>query len=434
MDAIEPLRVYVKGLEDKIKQLESSSSNPPTSHLVNLTSSNTPPPSSHQAKRIVIKVGTSSLVDKEMGIRVAQVALLLESVAKLRKSGYSVLLVTSGAVGTGAHVMKVKERPKSLATKQAFAAIGQVRLMRELNSLLSTLGVESAQVLLSYANLGELLQSINARNTIDELLRLGVVPVVNENDTVATEELRFGDNDRLSAMVANLIDADLLFLLTDVDGLYTANPNTDPNAKRIHLVSDLDHTRAQIKTELGPGSEFSTGGMDSKLQAAQIATRGGVRTIIMAARDVSKIPDFAKASLSSATGKPVLAEGFGTVFMEHPHPTRGRKRWILTLPPRGRILVDQGAANALMMKKSLFAAGVVAVEGKFNILEPVRVCDKNAPDVTIGVGLPNFSSADLVQIMGKRSDEIRSILGAAADQFEAVVVDRGNMAWTFDAA
>jgi len=348
------------------------------------------------------------------------VAQIMESVAALSRAGHSVLVVSSGAVGTGAHEMRIFERPTTMARKQALAAIGQVRLMREFNSMLSTLGVESAQVLLTYENLGEHAQCLNAQNTLEELFNLGVVPVVNENDTVATEELRFGDNDRLSAMCASLLGAHYLFLLTDVDGVYTANPNVDPSAKRLSVVPDVSVLRAQVSTSSGPGSEFSTGGMETKLQAAQIATRGGVRTIVMSAKDVGKIPAYVEAC---AAGHAHEAP-FGTVCLESSKPLKGRKRWIQSLPPRGKVLVDAGAAEALTLRKSLFAAGVREVVGKFSILEPVSVCAQAQPDVVLAVGLCNYASADLARIMGKRSEEAAVVLGVAHVD---AVIDRGNL-------
>jgi len=350
------------------------------------------------------------------------VAQIMESVAALSRAGHSVLVVSSGAVGTGAHEMRIFERPTTMARKQALAAIGQVRLMREFNSMLSTLGVESAQVLLTYENLGEHAQCLNAQNTLEELFNLGVVPVVNENDTVATEELRFGDNDRLSAMCASLLGAHYLFLLTDVDGVYTANPNVDASAKRIDVIPDVGVLRAQINTQSGPGSEFSTGGMESKLEAAHIATRGGVRTIIMCAKDVGKIPAYVEACCEP--GANVIAS-FGTVCMAASKPYQGRERWIQSLPPRGKLIIVNGAVESLAMRKSLFSSDVLDVLGKFAALEPVSVCSQAHPDIVLAVGLCNYASADLVRIKGKTHDEcVAEGEVAQAD----VVFDRTNLA------
>ena len=413
MEALREAQNYVENLERKVKDLEAK--------LKKASVSQNPLELASPLKassKIVIKVGTSSLVHRKDGIKIGQVAALMETVAALRRNNHSVLLVTSGAVGTGAHELGILERPTTISRKQALAAVGQVRLMRELNSMLSTLGVESAQVLLTYGNLSERSQSLNAQNTIEELFRLGVVPVVNENDTVATEELRFGDNDRLSAMVACLIDANVLFLLTDVNGLYDSNPNVNPNAKRIEVVPDVTVIRNQIKTDAGPGSEFSTGGMESKLQAAQIATRGGVKTVIMSATDVRAIPTFVENPSSIA---------IGTVCLPSNNPTKGRKRWIQSLPTRGKIIIDEGATEAMKMRRTLFAAGVVDVVGKFNTLDAVEVLSRDHGEL-LALGLCNFSFADLRKIMGKKTEEIKEILGDEAESL--AVIDRDNLAWT----
>jgi len=420
MEAIKEAQSYIENLEKKVKDLEQK--------LQNVLPSNPSPKPVEKVSglRVVIKVGTSSLVHRQFGIKLGQVAAIVETVAALRRANHSVLLVTSGAVGTGAHELGIFERPTTISRKQALAAVGQVRLMRELNSMLATSGVSSAQVLLTYGNLSERSQSLNAQNTIEELFKLGVVPVVNENDTVATEELRFGDNDRLSAMVSCLINANMLFLLTDVNGVYTANPNVDKNAKRLEIVPDVQQIRVQVRTDSGPGSEFSTGGMDSKLQAAQIATRGGVRTVIMSAADVRRLAPFVEECQNAANNS-IPTASFGTVCVESSHPIKGRKRWIQSLPARGKLYVDKGAAEAMKMRKTLFAAGVTNVEGRFEALEPVDVLSPAPQCELLATGLCNFSSTDLKKIMGKRTEEIAEILGSEAESF--AVIDRDNLAW-----
>ena len=270
----------------------------------------------------MVKIGTSSLVDPGIGIKLSTVAALMEVVARLKKSNHSVLLVTSGAVGTGARELGIQERPTTSHEKQALAAVGQVRLMRELNSMLATLGFQSGQVLLTIGNFQDSLQRENAHHTIIELFKLGVVPIVNENDVVATEKERFGDNDQLSALVSTLIEADMLFLITDVDGLYSANPNIDPNAHRIEMVDDLAGIRAEIHIDDGPGSTFSTGGMGSKLEAVKIAVSGGVRTTIMSAEDIQLIPSFVDKSSSDFSH--VAVPSFGTIFVETTNKGRGK--------------------------------------------------------------------------------------------------------------
>jgi len=392
-------------------------------------------------RRVVLKIGTASLVN-EHGLKIGQVATILDVVAELKRADLDVLLVCSGAVGTGSQVLSIRERPTSRPKIRALAAVGQARLIRELNHVLAAVGVESAQILLSFANLGEYEQSLNAQNTINELFAMNVVPIVNENDTTALEHARFGDNDRLAAMVATVIDADFLFLLTDVNGVFTADPRRDPTATRIELITNVDEVRAKIRTDTGAGTSFSTGGMDSKLVAAQIATRAGVRTVVMRAADVRGIPDYlarqlavvdaAAAQAGAGAALVVAAAPFGTVFVEQRRKQHARKKWLQTLPPKGKILVDEGAARAMRTRKTLFAAGVRAIVGKFAAGDPVHVCAERAPDVVLAVGFPNYNHSELARIAGKRSTEIPAILGAqhVANASElGAVVDRENLAW-----
>ena len=390
-------------------------------------------------RRVVLKIGTASLVN-EHGLKIGQVATILDVVAELKRADLDVLLVCSGAVGTGSQVLSIRERPTSRPKIRALAAVGQARLIRELNHVLAAVGVESAQILLSFANLGEYEQSLNAQNTINELFAMNVVPIVNENDTTAVEHARFGDNDRLAAMVATVIDADFLFLLTDVNGVFTADPRRDPTATRIELITNVDEVRARIRTDTGAGTSFSTGGMDSKLVAAQISTRAGVRTVVMRAADVRGIPEYlAKQAVvadgaSAGAGAPLAPAPapFGTVFVEQRRKQHARKKWLQTLPPKGKILVDEGAAKAMRSRKTLFAAGVRAIVGKFATGDPVHVCAERAPDVVLAVGFPNYNHSELARIAGKRSEEITAILGAefVANASEpGAVVDRENLAW-----
>ncbi|KAH9259726.1 glutamate 5-kinase [Batrachochytrium salamandrivorans] len=387
MEAILAAKQRMEYLEERVKELEAALAS------ASVAGTPTPPPASAPGLRIVIKVGTSSLVDIDEGIKLGHVAAIVETVAKLRRANHQVLLVSSGAVGTGAHELGIKTRPKAIAMKQALAAVGQVRLMRELNSMLATSGISSAQILLTYGNLIERTQYGNAKDTIQELFRLGVVPIVNENDSVATEELRFGDNDRLSAMVACLVNADMLILLTDVNGVYTANPNVDPTARRIEEIQDVVQHRKEIST--GGTSEFSTGGMDSKLEAAQIATKSGVRTVVMLSTDVRKVVEDNGLVPTAAA----------------PHPITGTRRWIHSLPTRGKVLVDAGAAKAMKEYSNLFAAGVKQVEGNFHALDPVAICSLET-GLVLGTGLTNISALDLKSILHKTKQEAVAILGS----------------------
>jgi glutamate 5-kinase len=263
---------------------------------------------------IVIKIGTSSLVDSTTGIKLGTVATLAEVVASLKRQNHNVLLVTSGAVGIGALTLGITGRPTLIHERQALAAIGQVRLMRELNSMLHTLGLESAQVLLNKGNFHDSEECANALQTIKQLFAFDVVPIVNENDVVSTPTAKFEDNDQLSALVSRLIGADMMFLLTDVNGLYTANPSIDVNAQRIEVVDDLATLRHQVQIDDGPGSRFSTGGMGSKLEAVQLAVSAGVRAVIMSAPGLQMIPPFVERTRTD--GNHVTVPSFGTVFVE----------------------------------------------------------------------------------------------------------------------
>ena len=394
--------------------------------------------------RVVIKIGTASLVD-EHGIKIGQVAAAVDAVARLKRMDCDVLLVCSGAVGTGSFLMNVKERPsKNRAKIRALAAVGQARVIRELNGLLGSVGVDSAQLLLAYSNLGEYAQSLSCQNTVNELFAMGVVPIVNENDSVTMDDKSsFGDNDRLAAMVATVVDADHLFLLTDVDGCFTSDPRVDPTATRIPIVSDADELRAHISTTTNGGTTFSKGGMDAKITAAQIAARAGVRTVIMRAADVGGVPDYLArvvqtnlANLATSVGLPptppsasmvanatatatvtmmnVEPPPFGTVFLEQRRKVHARKRWLQTLPARGTVLVDETAARAMESRKSLLASGVQAVQGVFGVGDPIHVCAYAMPDVVLAVGFSNFASPDLERVAGRSSD---------------AVVDRENLAW-----
>lgn len=450
MEAIIKAQEYLESLENEVKELRDRNHQRSSSYsdLGNGTSPRHIPPmptpappmlaltasnsyaSLHSAAtaspadtglRIVLKVGTSSLVNARTGIKLSMVAGIMETVADLKRAGHSVILVMSGAVGTGAHEMGIYERPTSIAMKQALSSVGQVRLMRELNSMLSTLGFHSAQILLTYGNLIERSQYINARNTIEELLNLGVVPIVNENDTVTnTEELRFGDNDRLSAIVACLIDAHALILLTDVNGVYTANPNVDPKARRIPIIANVEANRERIKT--GGTSEFSTGGMDSKLQAAQIASKNGMRTLVMCSADVRKLTDDTLRSVEQ--GKEL---DFGTVFLPSATPIKGIKQWIVSLPDKGTLVLTPERCKRFMEKEKYNIVGkdVVDMEGVFSPLDSVVVVSSDAPDVVLANVLVNLSSDEIELIKGKSADEMITILGP--DHGRTAVVDRQNI-------
>ncbi|WP_016953512.1 glutamate 5-kinase [Anabaena sp. PCC 7108] len=364
-------------------------------------------------KTIVVKIGTSSLTQPETGqLALSTIATLTETLCNLRHQGHRVILVSSGAVGVGCARLGLTERPKAIALKQAVAAVGQGRLMRIYDDLFSTLNQPIAQVLLTRADLVQRSRYLNAYNTFRELLGLGVIPVVNENDTVAVEELKFGDNDTLSALVASLVEADWLFLLTDVDKLYSADPRTVPDARPISLISNMKElAELQIQTG-GQGSQWGTGGMVTKISAARIAIAAGVRTVITQGRFPRNIE------------KIIQGEAIGTHFEPQPEPTSARKRWIAYgLVPTGKLYLDDGAINAILQAgKSLLAAGIKAVEGEFENQEAVQLCDRNGNE--IARGLVNYNSEDLQKICGYHSRDIAGILGYAGAE---TVIHRDNL-------
>ncbi|GBE93065.1 glutamate 5-kinase [Nostoc cycadae] len=367
-------------------------------------------------KTIVVKIGTSSLTQPETGqLALSTIATLTETLCNLRQQGNRVILVSSGAVGVGCARLGLTERPKAIALKQAVAAVGQGRLMRIYDDLFTTLQQPIAQVLLTRSDLVQRSRYLNVYNTFKELLGLGVIPVVNENDTVAVEELKFGDNDTLSALVASLVEADWLFLLTDVDRLYSADPRSVPDAKPISLVSNIKElAKLQIQTG-GQGSQWGTGGMVTKISAARIAIAAGVRTVITQGRFPRNLE------------KILQGEPLGTHFEPQPEPTSARKRWIAYgLVPAGKLYLDQGAIIAISQAgKSLLAAGIKAVEGEFDTQAAVQLCDTNGNE--IARGLVNYSNDELQKICGRHSREIPEILGYVGTD---TVVHRDNLVLT----
>ena len=346
-----------------------------------------------------IKVGTSSVIHEENGsLKLSAMAHIAETVRSLMSRGHRVVLVSSGAVGAGMLRLGLRApRPAGIEAKQALASIGQPYLMRYWDEVLTANGVTCSQVLLTASNMATRSQYLNARSTFLQLLALGVVPIVNENDTVAVDELRYGDNDTLSAQVAALVHSEYLFLLTDVDGLYTANPSVDPGATLIREVGDIAELTAD--TGGGAGSGWGTGGMATKVTAARIATAAGCKVVISHAlrpRDIEV----------------VLAGGAaGTLFHARPAGAlRGSKRWVLAIPPKGTLHIDAGAVRAVTRKgKSLFAAGITACEGTFDAQEAVRLVGPDGQEVARC--LVNYSSADVAKVRGAPSKEMAGRLG-----------------------
>lgn len=362
---------------------------------------------------IVVKIGTSSLTQGPMGqLALATIGTLVETLSGLRQQGHRVVLVSSGAVGIGCHRLNLKTRPKKMPVKQAIAAVGQGRLMRLYDDLFSSVGQAIAQVLLTRQDLHNRVSYVNAKKTFEALFELGpVIPIVNENDTVAIDELKFGDNDTLSALVASLVEADWLFILTDVDRLYSADPRVVPDAKPIDLVNLEEFSQLQVDAG-SSGSQWGTGGMGTKLTAARIAVDSGVRTVITSGKKPENIPKILEGA------------NIGTSFEAQPRPENARKRWIAHgLLPQGKLFLDEGAVKAIAQKqKSLLAAGLVQVEGQFQLGDAVQICDRQGRE--IARGLVNYSHQELQLIKGQRSEQITQILGYHGEE---TIVHRDNL-------
>ncbi|TCK23669.1 glutamate 5-kinase [Ancylobacter aquaticus] len=347
-------------------------------------------------RRIVVKVGSALLVDSSRGaLRHAWLAALAEDVAQLHREGKEVLVVSSGAIALGRNVLKLPKRPLKLEESQAAAAVGQIALARAWSEALAHEGVAAGQILITLGDTEERRRYLNARSTIAKLLELKVVPVINENDTVATSEIRYGDNDRLAARVAGMTSADLLILLSDIDGLYTAPPNEDPNATLIPVVPRIT---AEIEAMAGgAGTELSRGGMKTKVEAAKIATTAGAHLVIAS----GKVKNPLRAIETGARC---------TWFLAPANPVASRKRWIAgALEPRGTLHLDAGAVAALRRGSSLLPAGVKRVEGDFSRGDAVIL---RGPDgAEIGRGLVAYDHDHAERLKGRSSDEIVTITG-----------------------
>lgn len=350
----------------------------------------------NDARRIVLKTGSSLVIDAASGeARARWMASLAADVARLRAQGQQVILVSSGAVALGKRALGIDGRPK-LEEKQAAAACGQPRLMQAWDEAFAAQGIRVAQLLLTLDDSEHRRRFLNARNTLETLLAAGILPVINENDTVATAELRVGDNDRLAARVAQMAGADLLVLLSDVDGLYTANPASDPAAQHIPVVEQITPTVRAFAEP--PSSSVGTGGMVTKIQAAELALSAGCHTLLTLG-----VPEHPLSRLAQE-------EARGTWFVATTTPRRARKDWIAgSLAPQGELVVDDGAARALTGGNSLLPAGVVSVAGEFQRGDAVLVLDSRRH--VLAKGLCAYGAEDARRIAGQKSANIEHILG-----------------------
>jgi len=353
------------------------------------------------ARRLVVKIGSALLVDSSTGkIRREWLDALADDVAAARRRGTEVVIVTSGAVAAGREHLGLIGRPLRLEEKQAAAATGQIRLAHAYQETLARHDVTVAQVLLTLEDTEERRRHLNARATIDTLLKLGAVPVINENDTVATAEIRFGDNDRLAARVAQMISADTLVLLSDIDGLYTADPRKDPDATHIPVVTELTPDIEGMAGEPPPG--YSSGGMVTKIAAARVAMSAGCRMVIAKGKRMNPLAALEKHERDG--GAPC------TWFLPAAEPSSARKAWIAGhLNASGVLVVDDGAARALKLGASLLPAGVAGVEGEFERGDVVIVRDREGRELARGLSAYGSDEARLIQ--RRKSTEIEAILG-----------------------
>jgi len=348
------------------------------------------------AKRLIVKIGSALLVDEESGgIRRKWLDALADDVAALRERGTDVILVSSGAIAVGRRHLGLATGTLRLEEKQASAATGQIRLAHAYQETLARHHITVAQILLTLGDTEERRRHLNARSTLNQLLKMGAVPVINENDTVATAEIRFGDNDRLAARVAAMISADTLVLLSDIDGLYTADPRKDKSATHIAEITEMTADIESMAGEAPTG--YSSGGMVTKLAAARIAMSAGCRMAIADGRRMNPL-------------QAILDGGTCSWFLPASEPKTARKRWIAgSLKPTGTLVVDAGALAALRSGRSLLPAGIVKVEGRFERGDAVIVADADGNEVARG--LVAYSARDARHIMGHKSREIADLLG-----------------------
>lgn len=362
-----------------------------------------------RVRRIVVKIGSAVLAglsgeDLDEGVFIN----LARGVSEVKRAGKEVVLVTSGAIAIGMKRMGLKERPRSIPEKQAVAALGQGHLMALYEKAFSGFGERIAQILLTHDDLGNRPRFLNARNTIMTLLGYDIIPIINENDTVAVEEIKFGDNDHLAALVTNLVEADLLVILTDIDGLYERDPKRDKTATLIPLIEDVDH----LVVEEGSMGVYGVGGMTSKVESAKKAAHFGIPTIIANGRDAEILKEV------------IYGKEVGTLFLPLGDRLTSRKHWIaFSTRPTGRIMVDDGAKRAILEGgKSLLPAGVKGVEGGFEAGEAVSCADLKGRE--FARGLVNYSSSEIERIRGLKTGEIEGVLGY---KYYDEVIHRDNL-------
>ena len=363
-----------------------------------------------RAQRIVIKVGSSLLTSLETGLEREKIQDYCAEIAQLMSLGKEVILVSSGSIAEGCMRLGWSSRPVEVHRLQAAAAVGQIGLMQAYEHALKSLGCGSAMIMLTHEDLADRQRYLNARATLKTLTDVSVVPIINENDTVATDEIRFGDNDTLAALVANLVEADVLVILTDVPGLLSADPRVDPKAERIEAAPATDESLAGLAGE-GAGA-LGRGGMVTKIRAARLAARSGAHTVIASGREERVLTRL------------MSGENLGTLLYAEVSPMAARKRWIAgQLRAKGDIVIDAGAVKALQQRGvSLLAVGIVQCRGSFSRGDVVRCVDQDG--TVIAQGLSNYAAVEVDAIKGLASDEYTGVIGFAA---EAEVLHRDNL-------
>lgn len=349
-------------------------------------------------KRVVIKIGSSSLTSPQGGLDGQSMQKLVDEIAGLKQAGHEVLLVTSGAIAAGLEHLGLEKRPQEISLLQAAASVGQVLLMDRYSALFSQKGIRVGQILLTHEDTTSRKQYLNIRNTILKLLEMDIVPIINENDSVAVEEIRFGDNDSLAGLVAALVEAGLLVILSDIDGFYEKDPRIDPNACRIDFIRDIDQNI--LDRCGGIGTAFGSGGMVTKIKAARIATFSGIPMVI------------AKSSDPDILARTVRGEAVGTFFVPSAKKKlASMKKWIaFGTRAKGEIVIDRGAEEAVVAKgKSILAVGVLEARGDFQKGDTIRVF--TIDDHVIAKGITNFSAEQVQSVKGKSGDEIAALLG-----------------------
>lgn len=363
------------------------------------------------AKRMVLKIGSAVLVGHdEDGLNDAVFIDIARNISEIKRSGKDIVLVTSGAIAVGMKKMGLKRKPKSIPEKQAVAALGQSSLMTLYEGAFAPLGLKVAQVLLTHDDLADRKRFLNARNTLLTLFAYDIIPIVNENDTVAVDEIKFGDNDNLAALVTNLVEADLLIMLTDIDGLFDRDPRKEKEARLVPVVDDVDHIILDWAGKAN--SLYGTGGMLSKVQAARKAAHFGVPTLV------------ANGTRKGAVKRVLSGVEEGTIFLPKEDRLTSRKHWIaFSAKPSGRVFVDDGAMAALVKKgKSLLPSGIIKVDGRFDTGEVVHCVDRSGREFARGIS--NYNSSEIERIKGVKTTEIEKVLGY---RYYDEVINRDNL-------